>query len=132
MNETLPVYCYELHYLAKRVRGEILCAVSYCATRLLSPNEDDEKKLFRILHSINGWQLPKALTYTLLLYSMVTLCTVNCDTPNFEFFHFRTQSRTEHFATTSGKLRACYLKPQTLNSTFKPRSKSSQCTAGTS
>ena len=73
MNETLPVYCYELHYLAKRVRGEILCAVSYCATRLLSPNEDDEKKLFRILHSINGWQLPKARTYTLLLYSMVTL-----------------------------------------------------------
>ena len=39
----------ELHYLAKRIRGDILCAVSYCATRILAPNEDDEKKLDRIL-----------------------------------------------------------------------------------
>ena len=39
----------ELHYLGKRIRGDILCAVSYLATRILSPNEDDEKKLERIL-----------------------------------------------------------------------------------
>lgn len=39
----------ELHYLGKRIRGDILCAVSYLATRILSPNEDDEKKLDRIL-----------------------------------------------------------------------------------
>ena len=39
----------ELHYLAKRVRQDILTAVSYCATRVLSPDEDDLKKLERIL-----------------------------------------------------------------------------------
>lgn len=39
----------ELHYLAKRLRYEILTAVSYCATKVLSPDEDDEKKLDRIL-----------------------------------------------------------------------------------
>ena len=39
----------ELHYLAKRTRSEILTAVSYCATRVLCPDEDDEKKLDRIL-----------------------------------------------------------------------------------
>ena len=43
----------ELHYLAKRIKGDILCAVSYCATRILNPNEDDEKKLFRILYYLN-------------------------------------------------------------------------------
>ena len=39
----------ELHYLAKRIRGDILTAVSYCATRVLFPDDDDEKKLDRIL-----------------------------------------------------------------------------------
>ena len=39
----------ELHYLAKRIRQDILTAVSYCATRVLSPDEDDLKKLERIL-----------------------------------------------------------------------------------
>lgn len=39
----------ELHYLAKRTREDILTAVSFCATRALSPNEDDFKKLARIL-----------------------------------------------------------------------------------
>ena len=39
----------ELHYLTKRIRGDILTAVSFCATRVLSPNEDDFKKLARIL-----------------------------------------------------------------------------------
>ena len=46
----------ELHYLAKRVRSDILTAVSYCATRVLSPDEDDEKKLDRILSYIYGTQ----------------------------------------------------------------------------
>ena len=44
----------ELHYLAKRIRSEILTAVSYCATRVLSPDEDDEKKLDRILSYLFG------------------------------------------------------------------------------
>ena len=39
----------ELHYLAKRIRNEILTAVSYCVTKALCPDEDDEKKLDRIL-----------------------------------------------------------------------------------
>ena len=39
----------ELHYLAKRIRGDILTAVSYCATRVLGPDKDDEAKLDRIL-----------------------------------------------------------------------------------
>ena len=43
----------ELHYLAKRIEGDILCAVSYCATRILTPNEDDKMKLYRILHYLN-------------------------------------------------------------------------------
>ena len=34
----------ESHHLAKRIRSEILTAVSYCATRVLCPDEDDEKK----------------------------------------------------------------------------------------
>ena len=38
-----------LHYLAKRIRPDILTAVSYCATRVLSPTLEDEKKLDRIL-----------------------------------------------------------------------------------
>jgi hypothetical protein len=38
----------ELHYLAKRIRGDILTAVSFCATRVLHPDKDDEKKLDRI------------------------------------------------------------------------------------
>lgn len=38
-----------LHYLAKRVRPDILAAVSYCATRVLAPTEHDLAKLQRIL-----------------------------------------------------------------------------------
>jgi hypothetical protein len=38
-----------LYYLAKRIRPEILTAISYCATRILGPTEEDEKKLDRIL-----------------------------------------------------------------------------------
>lgn len=38
-----------LHYLAKRTRPDILTAVSWCATRVLKPTEEDEKKLDRIL-----------------------------------------------------------------------------------
>jgi hypothetical protein len=38
-----------LHYLAKRTRGDILTAVSFCATRVLNPTEEDEQKLDRIL-----------------------------------------------------------------------------------
>jgi hypothetical protein len=39
----------ELHYLAKRIRSDILTAVSFAATRVLCPDEDDLKKLERIL-----------------------------------------------------------------------------------
>lgn len=39
----------ELHYLANRIRGDILTAVSFYATRVLSPFRDDFKKLARIL-----------------------------------------------------------------------------------
>ena len=38
-----------LHYLAKRTRPDILTAVSFCATRVLSPTEEYDKKLNRIL-----------------------------------------------------------------------------------
>ena len=38
-----------LHYLAKRVRPDTLAAVSWCATRVLHPTEEDERKLDRIL-----------------------------------------------------------------------------------
>lgn len=38
-----------LYYLAKRTRPEILTAISYCATRILGPTEEDEKKLDRVL-----------------------------------------------------------------------------------
>lgn len=42
-----------LHYLAKRTRADILTAVSFCATRVLSPTEDDHRKLQRILTYLN-------------------------------------------------------------------------------
>ena len=38
-----------LHYMAKRVRTDILTAVSWCASRVLSPTEEDERKLDRIM-----------------------------------------------------------------------------------
>ena len=38
-----------LHYLAKRVRPDILAAVSFCATRVLAPSEQDLIKRKRIL-----------------------------------------------------------------------------------
>lgn len=38
-----------LYYLAKRVKPEILTAISYCATRILGPTEEDESKLDRLL-----------------------------------------------------------------------------------
>ena len=38
-----------LHYLAKRTRSDMLTAVSWCATRVLHPTEEDERKLDRIL-----------------------------------------------------------------------------------
>ena len=38
-----------LHYLAKRVRTNVLTAVSWCASRVLKPTVEDEKKLDRIL-----------------------------------------------------------------------------------
>ena len=43
-----------LHYLAKRVRPEILVAVSYCATRGIAPTENDMEKLQRILKYLQG------------------------------------------------------------------------------
>jgi hypothetical protein len=41
-----------LHYYAKRVAPTILTAVSYCATTVLAPTEEDEQKLDRILSYI--------------------------------------------------------------------------------
>ena len=38
-----------LHYLAKRVRPDILTAVSFCATKVLAPTLEDQSKLDRIL-----------------------------------------------------------------------------------
>ena len=38
-----------LYYLAKRIRGDILTAVSFCASRVQSPTTEDEQKLDRIL-----------------------------------------------------------------------------------
>jgi hypothetical protein len=38
-----------LYYLAKRIRGDILTAVSFCASRVQSPTAEDEQKLDRIL-----------------------------------------------------------------------------------
>ena len=38
-----------LHYLAKRVRTDVLTAISWCASRVLKPTEEDERKLDRIL-----------------------------------------------------------------------------------
>ena len=49
LQQTFYSCVMELHYLAKRIRGDILTAVSFCATRVLFPNEDDFKKLARIL-----------------------------------------------------------------------------------
>ena len=44
LQQTFHSCIMELHYLAKRIRGDILTAVSFCAT-----NEDDFMKLARIL-----------------------------------------------------------------------------------
>lgn len=67
--EVVPVYSPELsmekremfhsitmtlHYLAKRVRPDILTAVSWCASRVMKPTEDDERKLDRILGYLRG------------------------------------------------------------------------------
>ena len=49
MQEEFHSLVMTLYYLAKRVRGDILTAVSFCATRVLSPTEEDWKKLRRIL-----------------------------------------------------------------------------------
>ena len=38
-----------MHYLAKRVRPDILTAVSFCATKVLAPTVEDQSKLDRIL-----------------------------------------------------------------------------------
>lgn len=41
-------------YLAKRVRPDCLCAISYLSTRVQCANEDDESKLTRLFKYING------------------------------------------------------------------------------
>ena len=38
-----------LHYIAKRVRPDLLTSTSWCASRVLSPTEEDEKKLDKIM-----------------------------------------------------------------------------------
>ena len=49
MQEEFHSLVMTLYYLKKRVRGDILTAVSFCATRVLSPTQEDWKKLKRIL-----------------------------------------------------------------------------------
>jgi len=44
----------KLLYIAKRVRPDILTAVSFLATRVQNPTEDDWLKLFRVLKYLNG------------------------------------------------------------------------------
>ena len=39
----------EIHYLAKRVFPQVMTTIAYLATRVLTPDEDDEKKLDRLL-----------------------------------------------------------------------------------
>ena len=41
-----------LHYLAKRIRPDILTAVSFCATRVLHPSVEDQSMLERMLSYI--------------------------------------------------------------------------------
>ena len=47
--EDLHSLVMTLYYLAKRIRGDILTAVSFCASRVQSPTTEDEQKLDRIL-----------------------------------------------------------------------------------
>jgi hypothetical protein len=44
----------KLLYLAKRVRPEILTAISFLSTRVQKPDEDDWRKLLRVLRYLNG------------------------------------------------------------------------------
>jgi hypothetical protein len=44
----------KLLYLAKRVRPEILTAISFLTTRVQKPDEDDWRKLQRVLRYLNG------------------------------------------------------------------------------
>ena len=50
-----------LHYLAKRVRTEVLTAVSWCASRVLKPTEEDEKKLDHTLGYLQATKDRKCL-----------------------------------------------------------------------
>ena len=50
-----------LHYLTERTRADILTAASYCATRVLSPTEDDYRKLDSRLELHSKMQLSKYL-----------------------------------------------------------------------
>ena len=43
-----------LLYLAKRIRPDILLTISYLTTRVQSPNDEDSKKLSRVLAYLNG------------------------------------------------------------------------------
>ena len=44
----------KLLYLAKRVRPDLLTAIAFLSTRVQSPTEDDEKKLWRVLNFLNS------------------------------------------------------------------------------
>ena len=44
----------KLLYLAKRARPDILLAISFLTTRIMSPTEQDYSKLDRILHYLNS------------------------------------------------------------------------------
>jgi hypothetical protein len=44
----------KLLYMSKRARPDILTAVIFLTTRVTSPNEEDERKLFRVLKYLRG------------------------------------------------------------------------------
>jgi hypothetical protein len=44
----------KLLYMSKRARPDILTAVSFLTTRVTSPTEEDERKLFRVLKYLRG------------------------------------------------------------------------------
>jgi hypothetical protein len=54
--EEFHTFVAKMLYLAKRVRPDILLPISFLATRVQKPDEDDRAKLHRVLRYLNGTQ----------------------------------------------------------------------------
>jgi hypothetical protein len=54
LKETFHSVVMRILYLAKRVRSDVLLATSFLVTRVLTPDEDDQKKHQRLLRYLNG------------------------------------------------------------------------------